>query len=535
MNPGAASQTTYDVLCWNCLGEFDAVGAVWCSDDPKNPTKLCPFCFRCFCSASEKYKQEFWRRAPLRLQEEVNTLGRSRDRLGDVLIRMRKITTSQLLDALVAQKETNKRLGELLVEKGLVTTQDIQAALLTQGTNPLTDSTGVAYTPGAAWEGSPDSIVQYVLSLAARKGASDVQLEPKEDGIAVKYRIDDFFFRVDPIPKPLQAAVTAAIFQTFQLDPGQAQKPQASRTTATYNNVSYDLVAQTLPTGHGVSATIKLINRATFLKDIPSLGMEIEDRVRVLEAIGGGFGLVLVTSPVFNGAHTTTYALTSFLSRSGRDIVTLEPAIQWPLEGVRQMEIEAGGRVDQALRSVIAVHPEVLVLFTVPDEATVQLVTQIAPSVLMMAVMPAQSATQALAHLLQMGAAPPLLAGALAAVTSQRLVREICGECREAAEPPAPQTLAHHGIGPAEAATLQFFRGRGCHACNKVGYRGRRAIFEVLSGTPEVRAAIQDGLEPQELQAVASGTGMLTLRDRCLHLVQQGVTTFDEFVRLKLS
>ena len=531
-SPGA--HTSYEVLCWNCLGEFDAVSAVWCSDDPKNPTKLCPFCFRCFCAASEKYKQEFWRLAPMRLQEEINTLGRSRDRLGDVLIRMRKITTSQLLEALVAQKDTGRRLGEVLVEKGLVSAHDVQAALLTQGANPLTDSSGVAYAPGAAWESSPETIVQYVLSLAARKGASDVQIEPKEDAVSVKYRIDDFFFRVDPIPKALQAPVMASLFQTLGLDATLSQKPQAGRTTATYNQTSYDLVAQTLPTAHGASVTVKLVNRATFLKDIPSLGMEMEDRVRILEAIGGAFGLVVVTAPVFNGAHTTTYALMAFLARNGRDIVSVEPSVQWPLEGVRQFEVGDGGRVDEALRSVIAVRPEVLVVFAVPDSAAAQIMAQLASSVLVIAVLPAQSAAQAVAHLEQLGVPRPLLSGTLAAVTAQRLVREVCGECREEAEPPAAQTLAHHGIGPEQAAGLQFYRGRGCPACNKVGYRGRRAIFEVLTATPEVRSAVEDGLDPDELQAVASGTGLCTLRERCLSLVEEGITTFDEFVRLRL-
>jgi hypothetical protein len=91
---------------------------VWCSDDPKNPTKLCPFCFRCFCAASDKYKQEFWRRAPARMRDELNTLSKSKDRLGDVLIRMKKITTTQLLESLVEQKNTGKRLGEILTERG---------------------------------------------------------------------------------------------------------------------------------------------------------------------------------------------------------------------------------------------------------------------------------------------------------------------------------------------------------------------------------------------------------------------------------
>ena len=128
------------------------MNAVWCSDDPKNPTKLCPFCFRCFCEASEKYKQEFWRKAPQRLHDELQTLSKSKDRLGDVLIRMRKLTTPQLLEALVEQKNTGKRLGEILVDRGLVKAEDIAAALRTQGVSPLTDTMGVAYAASPVWE-----------------------------------------------------------------------------------------------------------------------------------------------------------------------------------------------------------------------------------------------------------------------------------------------------------------------------------------------------------------------------------------------
>jgi type IV pilus assembly protein PilB len=128
----------------------------------------------------------------------------------------------------------------------------------------------------------------------------------------------------------------------------------------------------------------------------------------------------------------------------------------------------------------------------------------------------------------------PLLAGSLAVVTCQRLVRQICRICRQVAEPPAPQTLAMHGIGAEEAVGLQFFKGKGCPTCNKVGYRGRRAIFEVLTGSAEVRSAVLSGLSGPEIAAMGVGSGMITLRERCLALVKEGTTTFDEFVRLKL-
>ena len=529
---------TYLTTCWNCLGEFDALNAVWCSDDPKNPTKLCPFCFRCFCDASEKYKQEFWKRAPNRLVEEIQTLSRSKDRLGDILIRMKKLTTPQLLDILVEQKATGKRLGEILVDRKLVKPEDIQAALKSQGVNPLTDTVGAEYSSSPVWEQSgPDAIIQYILSLAARKGASDVHIEPTEDAVSVKYRIDGFFFRVDPIPKRFQPSLTQKLFEAFRLDPSKGNRPQMARSTGHLADTDFDLAAQTLPTAHGISATIKLINRATFIKDFSTLGLELEDRVRLLEELRSSFGLVLVTAPVFSGAGTTLYSIMSFLVQSQRDVVSLESPVHWPLEGARQVEVESdtrGLKVEETLRSVVAVRPEVILLSTIPDRATALLATQLASSVLVVAVLTGQTAGQGVSALLEMGVPPQLLAGSLAAVTCQRLVRQICKICSEPAEAPAPQTLAHHGINAEEASKLKFFRGKGCPTCNKVGYRGRRAIFEVMNGAPEVRAAIQNGLPAGEIEALAVGAGMKTLRSRCLSLVTQGITTFDEFAKLRL-
>ena len=529
---------TYIATCWNCLGEFDALNAVWCSHDPKNPTKLCPFCFRCFCEGSEKYKQEFWKRAPSRLVEEFQTLNRSKDRLGDILIRMKKITTPQLLEALVEQKATGKKLGELLMERKLVRAEDINQALKSQGVSPLTDTMGAEYAASPVWEHSdPDAIIQYILSLAARKGASDVQIEPTRDAVSIKYRIDGFFFRVDPIPKRFQTALTQKLFEVFRLDATREDKPQTSRSSGHLAEADYDLVAQTLPTAHGVSATIKLINRSTFIKDFTSLGLELEDRVRLMEELRATFGLVLVTAPVFNGGGTTSYSIMNYLVQGQRDIVSLEAPVHWPLEGVRQVEVESdesGLKMEETLRSVVAVRPEVVVLSSVPDRATALLAAQLASSILVIASLPSQTAGQAVTALLELGVPPQLMAGSLAAVTCQRLVRQICRICIREAQAPAPQTLANHGIGAEEATKLKFFQGQGCPTCNKVGYRGRRAIFEVMSGAPEVRAALTNGLAADGIESVAVGAGMKTIRQWCLELVAQGVTTFEEFAKLRL-
>jgi len=537
--PRPAPHETYFTFCWNCLGEFDALNAVWCSHDPKNPTKLCPFCLHCFCEASEKYKQEFWRRAPRRLHDDLQTLSRSKERLGDILIRMGKLTTPQLLDALIEQKNTGRRLGEILTGRGLVQTDEIRAALQTQGVRELVDMQGAAYASTAVWERSdPNESIQYILSLAARKGASDVHIEPREDAISVKYRIDGSFFRVDPIPKAFQPVLTRKIFEVFGLDPAREQAPQMRRTFRQLGDAEYELVAQALPTAHGTSAAIKLVNRTTFLKDFTTLGLELEDRVRLMEQLRNPFGLVLVTAPPFNGANTTTYSIMSFLARSQRELVSLEAPVYWPLEGARQVEVPVDGdpeaRMEEALRSVAAIRPEVLMLSSVPGPAVAQPLAQLASSVLVVAALPAQTAARGVRAFLDLAVTPQALSAALAAVTCQRLVRRICEGCRQPSDAPAPQTLAHHGISAEETAALRFFRGKGCPACNKIGYRGRRAIFEVLGATDEVRSAVAADLGPDEIETLAVGSGMRTLRDRCLELVTEGVTTFDEFTRLRL-
>jgi len=533
------SADSYLTTCWNCLGEFDALHAVWCSDDPKNPTKLCPFCFRCFCNASEKYKQEFWRRAPPPLVGELLTLSKSKDQLGDILIRLKKITTPQLLDALLEQKQTGKRLGEILTAKKLVSPEDVAAALQSQGMNPLTDTRGAPYSARPVWEqSSPEAIVQYILSLGAKKGASDVQIEPTKDAVAVKYRIDGFQFRVDPIPKNFQAAITQRLFEAFHLDLSREAKPQTSRSTGRLADGEFDLVTQTFPTPHGLAMSIKLINRASFLKDFATLGLELEDRVGLIERLRASFGLILVAAPAFNGAGTTAYSIMNFLLQGQRDVVSLESPVHWPMDGARQLEVETdsqGLRMEDALRMAMAIHPEVIILSSIPDPGTARVAAQLASSILVIGVVTARTAGEAVRGMLEMGVSPQLLSSSLLTVTCQRLVREICRICRVPADLPAAQTLGLHGIRPEEVATLHFFQGKGCPTCNKVGYRGRRALFEVLHNSNEIQSAIRRNLSADDFQSVAVASGMKDLRYRCLSLVKEGVTSFDEFARLRLD
>ncbi len=526
----------YPVTCWNCLGEFDALAAVWCSDDPKNPTKLCPFCLRCFCEASAEYKRQFWRSAPAPLVDELQTLSRSQDRLGDILIRMKKITTPQLLDALVEQRETGRKFGEILLARGLVARGELESALRTQGVTRLNDTR--AEDAGAAyWQSSPDAVLDYLLALGARKQASDLSIEPQPDEVSVRYRIDGFSFRVEPVPKTLESSLERALFAMFGLDPARRSRAQTGRASTRQGDEEYDLILRTVPGPHGVSASIRLINRTTFIKDFGTLGLELEDRVRLVEQIRSGLGLVLVTAPAYNGGITTAYSVMSYLAQGQRDVLSIEAPIHWRMEGVRQVEADAGPdgpRIETTLRAMVAVRPDAVMLSALPDYRTAAVALQLASSVLVVAQMTASSAARGLAALREMGVQPQLLASSLGVVTGQRLLRSICRICRVPAEPPSPQTLAAHGVDAEAARGLAFFKGKGCPSCNTVGYRGRRAVFETLPSSPEVRAAIEDGYPAQQLEQAAVESGMITLRERALALVRSGATSFDEFARLRL-
>ena len=527
----------YLVTCWNCLGEFDAGAAVWCSDDPKNPTKLCPFCLRCFCDASSEYKQRFWRHAPPTLVDELQTLGRSQDRLGDILIRMKRITTPQLLEALVEQRDTGRKLGEILATHGLVTKGDVEAALRHQGVTRLND-TRAGEAEGQYWQqSSPDGVLDYLLALGTRKHASDVTIEPQADQVAVRYRIDGFSFRVDPIPKTFEPALERALFAMFGLDVARRTRAQTGRTTCRFGEEDYDLVAQTVPGALGLTATIRLVNRSTFIKDFGTLGLELEDRVRLVEEIRAGIGLVVVSSPAYNGAITTAYSIMSFLAQGQRDVLSIECPVHWQMEGVRQVEAELGPqgpKIEPTLRAMVAVRPDALMVSAVPDQGTAALVTQLASSLLVIAQVPAASAPRAVVALRDHGVAPAALAGSLGLVTSQRLVRQNCRICRVPADPPAAQTLEAHGITPEEARGLAFFKGKGCPTCNTIGFRGRRAVFETMPGSPEVREVVEQGGSAEAIEKAALESGMIGIRERCLALVRNGTTSFEEFARLRL-
>jgi type IV pilus assembly protein PilB len=528
---------TYAVRCWNCLAEYDAAGAVWCSCDPRNPSKLCPFCFQCFCQAEEDYKQAFWAHAPPELLEEVATLKRSKDRLGEILIQNQRLTTPQLLEALAEQKKTGGLLGKILVQKGLVTQSDIDDALRYQGYKPLVDThgqdvAGAAVTPTTA----PSEVLAYLLKLGAKKGASDIHIEPNEEELTIKYRIDGFFYKVNPMPRTLLEPLLASIKATFKLEEDKDGHSMKGRMLTRLQERDYELVVLTLPTRQGPSATIKLIDRRHFIKNFTALGLGPAQQLALVKALDGPFGLVVVSAPAYNGAMTTCYSLMDHVAKSERKVVSLENPVQWQVPYVNQVEVGPGTGLsfERALRSVVNVKPDVLFMLDLPDKVAASVACQLATSLLVVLTFPAFSAAEAVWRLFEFGVPPSLVSQSLSLVMCQRLVRRICTICREGGVAADPTKVAPYGITPDEARNLRLFRGKGCPSCNRIGYRRRKGVFEQLILDRSLRDLIAQRPSPTQLEASAREGGMETLRERCLRDVREGTTSLDEFIRWRL-
>jgi type IV pilus assembly protein PilB len=524
----------YSIRCWNCLSDYDAVSAVWCSCDPKNPTKLCPYCFQCFCQADETYKDQFWGQAPQELKDEIATLKKTKDRLGEILIQNQKVTTPELLEALAEQRKTGGLLGKILIEKGLVTQNDIDEALRYQGYKPLVDTQGQDFNPQPdVASTTPHEVLKYLLTLGAKKGASDVHIEPLEDELTIKYRIDGFFYRINPLPRHMLEPLLRDVGNLFHLDGPTDGLPQRARLLTQIEERDYELILQTLPTRAGTSATIKLIDRRTFLKNFTALGLGPAEQLALTRALDAHFGMVIVSAPAFNGAITTCYSMMDHVAKSDRKVVSLETPVQWQIPYVNQIEVrpQAGLSLEDALRSVMSVKPDVLFVFELTDKNAAGLVSQLATSLLVVVSFPAFSAAEAVWRLYELGVPPSLLGQSLSMVLCQRLVRKICTICREGGGVADPKKLAPYGVSIEEARALKLYRGRGCPTCNKLGYRRRKGIFEQMIVDRSLREQIAQRLPPPELQAAACLLGMETLRDRCLRDVREGVTSIDEFIR----
>jgi type IV pilus assembly protein PilB len=383
-------------------------------------------------------------------------------------------------------------------------------------------------------------VIQFVNELiirAVHDRASDLHLEPGESELRVRFRIDGVLHDVMQVPRGIQNAVISRLKIMGDLNIAERRLPQDGRVSLQLDTTKVDLRLVTLPTSQGESVVIRILDRATGVLDIASLGFHPETQKRYEDKFRRPWGAVLVTGPTGSGKSTTLYATLSELNLPDRSIITVEDPVEYHMNGVKQVQVnrKAGLTFANALRSILRADPDVVLVGEIRDKETATIAVEAAlTGHVVLSSLHTNDAASTPARLLEMGVEPFLVTSALSCVLAQRLVRRLCDKCKAPYEPTEADLLAA-GWADIEGSfegTPTFFQPEGCGSCAKSGYRGRFAVIEVMPMSEEIATLVLRRGSSDEVRALAIAQGMVPLRQDGLRRVAEGDTTFEELSRV---
>jgi type IV pilus assembly protein PilB len=380
-------------------------------------------------------------------------------------------------------------------------------------------------------------LVHRLIAEAARRRASDIHLEPLERRFRVRYRIDGALLEVDAPPKRLQLAVISRIKIMANISIAEKRVPQDGRMQVEAGGRALDLRVSSLPTAHGESIVMRLLDQKGLQVGLPQLGF-LPDHQREFETgIASPDGIMLVTGPTGSGKTTTLYAALHHLNQPDRKIITVEEPVEYQIAGINQVPVNGttGMTFAAALRAMLRQAPNVVMIGEIRDLETADIVLNASlTGHMVFSTLHTNDAPSAITRLIDLGAKRFLVAAALRSVLAQRLVRRICPACKRGYTP-APRERHALGLSPAELVGAEFTHGAGCAACHGTGYQGRTGIFELLPVGEGIRTLIYDNVTAGRLRACARQEGMRTMREDGIRKVLAGLTTIEEVVAVTLG
>jgi len=375
-------------------------------------------------------------------------------------------------------------------------------------------------------------LVNNLIAEGVRRGASDLHIEPQEQKIEIRFRIDGLLHTIIDLPKRLLPAVVNRVKIMCEMDIAERRRPQDGRTNVRAGGRVFELRVSTLPTNQGEKTVIRLLDQSSLNVTLAELGLSSKNLQRFEPLLDHPQGLILLTGPTGSGKTTTLYAVLNRLSVRSRNIVTVEDPVEYRLSGISQVQVNerAGMTFASSLRSILRQDPDIVMVGEIRDAETARIAFQAGQTGhLVLSTLHTNDAVAAITRLVDMGIEPFIISSSLIAIATQRLVRIICKDCREEVEP-EPAVITRLGAHANELPCACM--GRGCLNCGETGYRGRAAIFELIVNTPEIRHLINIRAEESDLLAQARAQGTLTLFEDGLEKVKAGVTSLSELLRV---
>lgn len=407
-------------------------------------------------------------------------------------------------------------------------------SMIAEFTDTAIDFTETEATANAAAAEESDAPVVKLVNLMIQEAislrASDIHVEPFGDRVRVRYRIDGILVERDSPPRRLLAPMTSRIKIMSNIDIAEKRRPQDGRIKMSVHGKHFDLRVSLLPTVHGQSTVMRILDRGNIQVGIRDLGFGEEDFVRFQQIIKRPNGIFLVTGPTGSGKTTTLYGALNELNRPDRKIITAEDPVEYYLPGINQVEVKHGIGLDFAriIRAMLRQAPNIILVGEIRDKETAEIAVQASlTGHLVFSTLHTNDSPSAITRLGDIGVPPFLIASSVIAIMAQRLVRVNCAKCKEPYKP-SDGELKSAGVTAEQAAKATFLRGRGCNHCHNAGYRGRLGIFELLKMNAAIREMTFNREPTQTIRKRARATGMRTLLEDGIQKALKGITTLEE-------
>jgi type IV pilus assembly protein PilB len=443
---------------------------------------------------------------------------------------------------IVAIDQIRRVSGTDLIESVLVSEKGIQRILdicygATKSVEEIIKSIDEGRAAVASSEGGGQAedapiikLVNTIILQAVRDRVSDIHVEPEEESVRIRSRVDGLLRETILLPKKLQSAVVSRIKILSRLDIAENRKAQDGRIRLRMDNKNLDIRVSTFPTVHGENVVMRLLDKSSVLLGLEDAGLSGRDLAVFQELIRHPNGIILVTGPTGSGKTTTLYSALTIINSMERNIITIEDPVEYEIPLVRQTQINpaAGITFAMGLRSILRQDPDIIMVGEIRDKETADVAIQAAlTGHLVFSTLHTNDAPSALTRLTDMGVEPFLISSSIVGILAQRLVRLICDKCKEEYQP-SKDVFKSLGLKPG----VRCFRGKGCKKCRESGYVGRMGIFELLVVRDEIRGMVDERRSADEIKKKAAEFGMTTLRQDGLVKVQKGVTTIEEVLRV---
>ncbi len=472
---------------------------------------------------------------PLELEDEALVVAVSDPMAVEVLDKLRFILNREIKIAIAPvdsiQTSINRHYGQSETES-----VDSMLQEFTETAIDFTETEAAEAMVAEDDESAPViKLVNLVMSEAVNMRASDIHVEPFEDRVRIRYRIDGELIERDSPPRRLLGAIVSRIKIMARMDIAEKRRPQDGRIKTRIAGREFDMRVSILPTNHGQAIVLRILDRENIRIGIRNLGFSEEKYRTFQNIIRRPNGIFLVTGPTGSGKTTTLYSALGELNRPDRKIITAEDPVEYYLPGINQVEVKSGIGLtfDKIIRAMLRQAPNVILVGEIRDAETADMAIQASlTGHLVFSTLHTNDAPSSITRLIDMGVQPFLVASSVMAVMAQRLVRVVCPKCKEPYRPDQGE-LEHFEITAEQAAASTFVRGKGCNHCQHTGFRGRIAVFELMTMNPTLREMTFRSEPTQNIRRQARLFGMKTLVEDAKDKALQGVTSLSEVYRLE--